>query len=352
MPSRTCRFTLPLALLLACGDDAPPLGGTEGGTGSTGGSTSAPGTTGDLPTTDAPTGTSTTSIMTTDVSSTSTTGTTGDGTTDTTTDNTTGAPGEVIVVPGLSHPESILWDKQADVYLISNLNGDPDVADDNGFISRVDPDGTIDQLEWISGAGDIELHAPKGMAIVGDTLYVTDITVVRKFDRLTGASLGTIAVDGAVFLNDLSPAPGGEVYLSDTATDSVHVIDAADKVTLLVSDPILAGPNGLLATADGVYVGSYYDVRLLFVDRDAPQPVIARQFDTGGLDGIARTPIGEWLITSWEAGGMYRADADLGAHELVLTDIPSPADLDYDSKRDRALIPLLLEDRAEFHPYP
>lgn len=346
MPRRTCRLPLAtLALLLACGDDGAPIGGTA----TTGGDSTGPGTT-EPGTTGPTTGAATTSIMTTDVTTSGTTGDPGSTGDSASTGGTTGDPDGVIVIPGLSHPESILWDKQADVFLISNINGAPDVADDNGFIARVLPDGTIEQLEWISGAGDIELHAPKGMAIVGDTLYVTDLTVVHKFHRTTGADLGIIKVDGAVFLNDLSADPGGAVYVSDSVANSVHVIDPQDNVTLLLSDPGLGGPNGLFATDDGVYAVSYDDVRLFFLDRVNPTVFTVYMLDTGGLDGIARTPAGDWLITSWDGNGVYRVTPDLSAHELALTDIPSPADLDYDNKRDRALIPLLLEDRAELHP--
>lgn len=353
MPSSTCRSLLAALLLLpACGDDGPPLGGTSAGsTGSTGGSATDVGTTGQ-PTTGGSTG----GIMTTDVG-TSTTGpdTTGEpGSTGEpgTGTGTTGEPGAVIVVEGLAHPESILWDKKDDVYLISNINGDPQAADDNGFIARVKPDGTVESKMWITGEGDVQLDAPKGMAIVGDVLYVADITVVRKFNRTNGAAIGTITIDGAMFLNDLSPAPSGEVYVSDTFTNSVHVIDAQNAVTLLLSDPGLGGPNGLLADSDGVYVTSFNDVRLFFLDRQMPQPLTVYQLPKGQLDGIARTPAGDWLVTSWEEQGVYSLTADLSADQLPLTGVQSPADLDYDSKRDRALIPLLELDRAEFHPYP
>lgn len=343
MFSRTCPLVA-LALLLACGDE-PPLGGTSA-TGSTGGTTGEPGT-------GEPTSTATSStsiIMTTDVTTSSTTGSGSTG--EPGTGTSTGDPDAPIVVEGLSHPESILWDKTADVYLISNLNGDPDIADDNGFITRVDPDGTVLALEWITGASDVQLDAPKGMAVVADTLYVADITVVRKFDRNTGAPLGDIPVDGALFLNDLSAAPSGEVYVSDTLTNSIHVIDPADQVALLISDPGLKNPNGLFAVNDGVYANSYGDVRLYFVDRNMPQPLTVYMLPKGQLDGIARTPAGEWLVTSWEQPGMFVLDSQLSMDTLALPDLPSPADLDYDNKRDRALIPLLEQNRAEFHKYP
>ena len=37
----------------------------------------------------------------------------------------------------LQTPESVLWDAAQDVYFVSNINGNPNVNDNNGFISRL-----------------------------------------------------------------------------------------------------------------------------------------------------------------------------------------------------------------------
>jgi predicted small lipoprotein YifL len=85
---------------------------------------------------------------------------------------------------GFATPESVLYDPAADVYLVANINGSPSDEDDNGFISRLSPDGTLIELLWIDGQDEgVTLDAPKGMAIIGDTLYVADISRVRSFDR-------------------------------------------------------------------------------------------------------------------------------------------------------------------------
>ena len=70
---------------------------------------------------------------------------------------------EPIPVGDMSTPESALHDPEADVYLVSNINGGPCDRDDNGFISRVSPDGQVLDLKWIDGADPgVTLHAPKG----------------------------------------------------------------------------------------------------------------------------------------------------------------------------------------------
>ena len=120
-----------------------------------------------------------------------------------------GAAG-VSVSEGLETPESVLWDEKADIYLVSNINGDPSAHDGNGFISRITPEGRMETLKWIDGATPgVRLNAPKGLAIVGDTLYVADIDTVRAFHRVTGQPLGARAVPGSTFLNDLAAGPDG-----------------------------------------------------------------------------------------------------------------------------------------------
>src|SRR4051812_13349001 len=43
------------------------------------------------------------------------------------------------VTEGVQTPESVLYDADSDVYLVSNINGAPLDADDNGYIMRISP---------------------------------------------------------------------------------------------------------------------------------------------------------------------------------------------------------------------
>ena len=85
---------------------------------------------------------------------------------------------------GSRRPSRCCTTPVADVYLVSNINGELAAKDDNGFIARLSPTGEILTLKWIDGAADgVTLHAPKGMALAHDTLFVADIDAVRLFDR-------------------------------------------------------------------------------------------------------------------------------------------------------------------------
>src|SRR6185436_7212339 len=100
------------------------------------------------------------------------------------------APRPLFRIVGFRTPRSVLHDPEADVYLVSNVNGDPAAAydDDNGFISRIAPDGKVLDLKWIDGAADddVLLSAPMGMALSGGQLWVADRNQVHAFDARTG----------------------------------------------------------------------------------------------------------------------------------------------------------------------
>src|SRR2546425_9624254 len=131
------------------------------------------------------------------------------------------APGatKLAVVEGFLTPESVLHDPVQDIYFVSNINGGPTRKGNNGFISRVRPDGAAENLKFIEGGhGGVTLNAPKGLAIRGDTLWVADIDVVRAFDAKTGAARDTVSLAslGAIFLNDIAIAQTGALYITDT----------------------------------------------------------------------------------------------------------------------------------------
>src|SRR5258706_9072200 len=92
---------------------------------------------------------------------------------------------------GFATPESVLYDEAEDRYLVSNINGKPPEADNNGYISELSPDGKVVKAKFIAGGIDkVKLDAPKGTGIAGGGLYGSDINVGRKFDLKTRAPKG------------------------------------------------------------------------------------------------------------------------------------------------------------------
>jgi sugar lactone lactonase YvrE len=261
-------------------------------------------------------------------------------------------PERVTVVAGFDVPESARYDPGRDLYFVSNVTGHPAEEDGNGFISLMDPDGKIQRLRWIDGRSPgVTLNAPKGMAIVGDTLWVADITVVRGFDRHTAAPTGHIDLGslGAVFLNDVAAAPGGGLLVSDTGfvfrdgrasltgPQRVYAISAAGDPSVLIDDDTLEAPNGvfydepnqrlLVASFNGKHVFAWTQERGLSVAATGP----------GGYDGIERAADGRVLVSSQDGRSILVMDGDTLVP--LITGIAGAADLGIDLRRRRVAIP-------------
>ena len=82
----------------------------------------------------------------------------------------------------LEDPESVRYDPDQDVYFISNMLGYGSAKDGVGYIARAqagDPSKVDVFIE--SGRNGVTLNAPKGMAIVGDTLYTMGAREDQEF---------------------------------------------------------------------------------------------------------------------------------------------------------------------------
>jgi hypothetical protein len=266
---------------------------------------------------------------------------------------TTAAPQKLT---GLQTPESVLYDPEQDVYFISNINGQPLAADDNGFISKVNPDTLQIDLKWIDAAKpNILLNAPKGMAILGDTLYVADLSVVRKFDRKSGEPKGDIPIPGSTFLNDVA-SDGKSIYVTDsgmkagangfdpTGTDAVWKI-TNDKPEKIASGKDLNRPNGVIVDNGKVWVNSFGSNELYQIVNGKKADV--QHLPKGSLDGLVAMSDGSFLVSSWDGKAVYRGSNN--DFKTVVDNVTSPADIGYDAKRHKLLIPHFMENVVTIH---
>ena len=149
-------------------------------------------------------------------------------------------------------PESVVFDKENNILYVSNMQGDPFSKDGNGFISKVDLDGKIVKLKWIEG-----LHAPKGLAISKGKLYVGDVDQLIEIDIKAGKISKKLDAAGASFLNDVTVDTYGNVYVSDTFTDTIYRLNTFGQLTTWLYSPKLEAPNGLHYEKGQIIVGSW-----------------------------------------------------------------------------------------------
>lgn len=267
-----------------------------------------------------------------------------------------------VVSTGLMTPESVLWDATRNVWYVTNINGSPLGKDDNGYIVRLGPDGAVmDTVPFINGAdADITLNAPKGMAIVGDTLYVADIDAVRTFNLATGTQLASIEMGamGATFLNDVAAGDLGVVYITDSGIsfDSTGAtthpgksrvfILVAGKPSEAVVLPAQSAVNGMAwDAARGAWLLVGFNSPNIFSWTPGADSVEVLGTGPGGGDGLIVLADGSALYSSW-------ADSSLttfanGVSTTLRKGLPAPADLGYDAARGIVAVPLFNDNRVE-----
>ena len=273
---------------------------------------------------------------------------------------------KVATVQGFLAPESVLHDSAQDIYFVSNINGSPMAKDNNGFISRVRPDGAVENLKFIEGGrSGVTLNAPKGLALEGDTLWVADIDALRAFDAKTGAPIDTVSLSklGAVFLNDIAVGLTGALYITDTGIrfddvgnvlhpgpDRIFRVGPDRAVTQAIRGDTLGRPNGIAVDPVGkrfiiVEFGGRYV--LAWKPGDKAPSVVAK--GPGGFDGVVVAG-GRIMVSSWADSSV--SSYETGQEVRLVGGIPSPADIGYDAKRNRLLIPVLSGNRVEIWQLP
>lgn len=261
----------------------------------------------------------------------------------------------IAVVDSFTQPEAVRYDPDQDVYFVANFGpGDGGANDNNGFISRMKPNGDIDELRFIAGGADgVTLHAPRGMTIVGDTLWVADNNAVRGFDRKSGAPVGTVDLSplGPGFLNDIASSPAGALYVTDTPRNRIYRI-VGRQATLAVEDTTLGSPNGIAWDEQNVrFIVVPFDGRHTLVAWSEGNPPTAFGRSPGGkFDGIEVLGPNELLVAS-------QADTSLqlflsGQSRSVIRTSGRPADLAIDTRRMRAAVPFIALNRVEIWQLP
>lgn len=197
-----------------------------------------------------------------------------------------------------------------------------------GWISVLDATGQSIQARWVEG-----LDAPKGMVLVGNKLYVTDVTNLVEIDVERGSIERRIPVDGAVFLNDAAFAHDA-VWLTDTFAGAVIRVPLDGAPEVFVRDERLFGANGLVVEDERIVlvtIGDLEDVTVLggvFTIDLTSKAIAGLGSGSGKFDGIEPRSDG-YLLTDFR-GQLLRSDRDGELQLLVnLADegLSSAADL-------------------------
>ena len=233
-------------------------------------------------------------------------------------------------------PECVLYSPAENMLYVSNIDGKPSEKDLKGSISKVSPDGKTMTHNWA-----INLSAPKGMGIYEKKLFVADLQEVVVIDLNSGDILERIIVPGSVFLNDVTVAANGTVYVSDSRTGKVHQVKNGVVSTYLENKVSI---NGLYADGNDLYLA--VKVTLYKADKNKIISIITTGMDESS-DGIEMTSNKDFIVSCWN-GIVYHIKKD--GSKTVLLDTReqkiNAADIGFDRTKNLLYVPTFFNNKV------
>jgi gluconolactonase len=255
---------------------------------------------------------------------------------------------------GFKTPESLIQAKDGNIY-VSEINGFG--QDGDGKISVIKNGKTT---VFATGLDD-----PKGLAIIGDFLYVADKTQILKI-ALSDASKKSVFVSAStfpkmpLFLNDLEADPHGNLYVSDSGDilgsgkgGVIYKINPQGQVQKLIdgaqNDKVMA-PNGLLVDAAGkqlIWVDFTSGILYSLNTVNGQLTQIAEGF--GGGDGIAHHSNGTMYVSDWKSGKVFSVTTQ-GEVALIKEGYQSAADIALTNDQAYLMVPDMKAGLLDFIP--
>jgi DNA-binding beta-propeller fold protein YncE len=209
---------------------------------------------------------------------------------------------------GLANPESAALSADGAFLYVTNVNGEGEDVDGNGFISRISVDGKMLERNWSIG-----LDGPKGIARYKDTIYVADITQLVVIEAATGQPLSRIPLEGATFLNDVAITPDGRVLVADSGGKRIYAV-ADGRPSVWIENELLSSINGLLAEPARLIVTTMAG-RLLAIDYASGAITVLAE-GLGDGDGVPPLGDGRYLVSEWP--GLMHVVSPEGGHTSIM----------------------------------
>jgi hypothetical protein len=237
--------------------------------------------------------------------------------------------------------ESCTFDPEKNLILAMNNGNRGDGTENDGFVSLINPDGSVHTAKWIGATRDgLKLHQPLGSAINNGVLYTVDTGHVVSFDLASGQPLNTIPVTGSTLLNGIAVADDGTVYASNTRSpERIYKVTGDGTSSIFADGAPLAAPNGVAIDTDGNIVVVNVNDNAVLTYNTSGDLIRTEYAAEGGNDGVVVLEDGTKYVSSVRFGSVSRIRPGEDA-EVIATGIPSAASMCYDSVQHQLVIPL------------
>ena len=249
-------------------------------------------------------------------------------------------------ITGLKTPESVVQAKDGSIYISEIVEFG---KDGDGQISKVDKKGNV--TVFAKGMDD-----PKGLAMIGDKLYVADKNRVLEVSKD-----GTWQVYGAqmafpgtpVFLNDIATDKLGNLYVSDSGDlksggQIFKVAKGGAPITIIADskNPDILAPNGLLFEGRNNLLSVDFESGILYRVNLSTGATTKVATGFGGGDGLVKTKAGKIIISDWKAGKINELVA--GKARLIKDGYKAAADIAITNDGKYLMVPDMKAGELDF----
>ncbi len=202
---------------------------------------------------------------------------------------------------GLIKPESVVFDVGNECLYISN--GQQFAPGTDGFISKFNKDGQLEELKWVS-----DLSRPTGMAIHNNQLWVADVNQLKVIEIASGKVVKSysepIKNSG---LNDVAINSRGEVYVTASFIHSVFKVEGDSLKPWVQDEEQLQWANGIYALDQEVLVGGTHlasiDIKTKAIRKIETNPPVV------DMDGLWPDGLGGYYLSTVEGTALWHLDA-------------------------------------------
>ncbi|MEE9443038.1 MAG: hypothetical protein V3V99_10280 [candidate division Zixibacteria bacterium] len=233
-------------------------------------------------------------------------------------------------------PESAVYDAEKDLLYITNYyNAGQE------FISKITPDGHIQELKWIT-----DLNKPTGLAMYKDKLYTVERTGLVEIDKESGQILNRFPIPNPGFPNDFTIDENGIGYLSDSDGNTIYKFANGELKIWLQSDDIIS-PNAIHYEKGRLLVGCTGDGILKSVDIETQKITPIVSLGAGALmDGITPDGRGNYIISDFY-GRVFRVNSAGEKTPLINTNAIDrfTADITFIPEKNLLIVPRLYNSK-------